>query len=318
VYVVKGIHLRSATNLIVVVVIAQIAYTPVSDAKLKDNFTIIHRESSRYAELSVLQRDDGSRLLLMDGTTQNWVAGEGFDRSLFEYSDVIASHLSQYPSSSRNALVLGLGAGVFPKNLKALGWSVDTVEINPAVPMIARDYFNFDPTLPVYIQDGRSFLEEARANNKRYGLIVLDVANGGGQPAHLFNIEAFQLMHDLLEEDGVLANNQLLTLADGMNEIALHSLATLRQLFPHVRGFDVYPEQSDEWLTNFVIFSSKQPPIDPEHRSHLQETLYERETNGYRVISDDWNPFELWAVKDNEQWHRNIIEWLGVNAVIVI
>lgn len=318
-YVLKGNYLKSASYTIFIVALAQFTFTPNANEGLNKGFEFIHKESSPYGELAVIENiPDGSRLLLLDGTSQNWVGGKHFDRSLFEYTDVMAAHLTQFPTDNKKALVLGLGAGVFPKNLAALGYEVETVEINPNVLRLAKEYFNFSDSQVVHLQDGRAFIEEAREKGKRYGAIILDVAGGGSQPAHIFDLEAFQAMADILEPDGVLISNQLAVLAEPDNELALHSLASLSRIFPHVRGFDCYPGEPDDRLTNFVVISSRIPPISTDFRSAIRETQFQADISNLRPLSDNWNPAELWSVDINMQWHRNLIDWLGYGAVIPI
>lgn len=318
-HVLKGVHLRSASILVFTIALAQLAYDHDRSQGLNKDFRFIHHESSRYGELSVLENvNDHSRVLLLDGTSQNMVGGENYDISLFEYTDVMAGHLTQYPSANKNALVLGLGAGVFSRNLAAAGYKVDSVDIDPAVHRIAEDYFHFDSAMTVHIDDARSFITSAEERKFKYGVVVLDVAVGGSQPAHIFNLEAFQKIRNILTDDGVLVTNQLAILVEGKNQLVLHTLATLQQVFPEVLAYDVYPAEPDNLLTNLVVVSSNKPPLDPDYTTPVRETPYIVDVTGIRPLSDNWNPSELWAIEVNKLWHNNIERWLGAGAIIPI
>ncbi|MBT7371263.1 MAG: fused MFS/spermidine synthase, partial [Gammaproteobacteria bacterium] len=316
-YVLKGMHIRTASNLVILVALAQLVYQPDRSSGVNSDFQIIHQTSSGYGEIAVLQhRKNGSRILLLDGTSQNWLSGENFEVSNFEHTAVIDSQIQQYPTTNKKALVLGLGAGFFTRHLTRLGWSVDSVEIDPVVHRVAKKYFGLAPSIPVYIQDGRTFVEAARQRGQTYGLIIFDIFSGGGQPAHLFTVDALESMAAILSEDGVIITNRLLTLASERNDLALYSLATQKAVFPHVRGFDVYPDEPETQLTNFVVFSSKVAPTSLSYRSRIGEKLYLANTQGIEVISDNWNPSEIWAIDVSRQWHSTIQEWLGEGAVI--
>ncbi len=129
--------------------------------------TIIHRESSAYGELTVLeQKDDKSRILLLDGTTQNWVKGKDLEVSLFEYVDVITAHLDDSPPPLRKVLVVGLGAGALTRQLHSHGYEVETVELDAQIYDVAKKYFKLPPELNVAIADGRAFMHQATSKGK--------------------------------------------------------------------------------------------------------------------------------------------------------
>lgn len=315
----RGLHIRAASNIVFIIALTQIAYDPDRSSGVTGNFSILHQESSRYGELSVLEDiNNQDRVLLLNGTSQNMVGGPNYDISRFEYTDVIAGHLGQYPSSNKNALVLGLGAGVFSKNLTSKGYRVESVDIDPAVYRIAREFFNFDDNLTVHIQDARSFLTDARDKKAEYGLIILDVAGGGTQPAHIFNLEAFQTMRDILSEDGLLVLNQLAIVAPDENDLVLHTLATLSAIYPNVRALNVYPDQPLEEVTNLVTFASNHAPGDPAYRTQISEQPLNADISGIRPITDNWNPSDVWSVEINKRWHLTIGDWLGYGALIPI
>ncbi len=316
-YVFRGIYLRTTTNLVIIVALAQFMSDPSSGEGLREPFQFIYKTSSQYGEVAVVEnKTDGSRILLLDGTTQNWLGGEDFGQSLFEHNVVINGQLDQYDIANRRALVLGLGAGAFTRDLIHRGFEVDSVEIDRKIVEVAQEFFQFPRELPVHVQDGRTYLEEAVSENRKYGVIILDISGGGSQPNHLFNLQAFQAISKLLSDDGVLVTNQLLTLAPSNNQLALHSLAALQKVFPVVRAFDCFPEEPDNHLTNMVVFSSQTAPRNKRFRSRINETMYEADVANVRPLSDDWNPSSRWSIDVNRQWHVNVINWLGPEAVI--
>ncbi len=318
-YALNRIQTRKAGLAALILAVSPHLYDVSASLNSDTGFSVLLRESSRYSELAILDlHGDDSRLLLMDGTSQNWVSGPEWEHSLFEYSDVAYGHIKQYPDTNRNALVLGLGAGTVSRGLRQQGFTVDSVEIDPSVYDLARAHFSFPDDLPVYLMDARVFMSEAKAAKKSYGVIFVDVAGGGTQPAHLFTLEAFELMAELLSDNGVLLINQLVVLDEEPNKMLGHTAATLRKIFPEVRVFNCNPDDGLNSLVNMITVSSHIKPRSIRYRTHVQERIHHIDSEGLRVISDDWNPSELWSVEVNRVWHQNIRDWLGDHALTPI
>jgi spermidine synthase len=133
--------------------------------------------------------------------------------------------------------VIGLGAGTVACHGRK-GQRVDFYEIDPAVVEIAQtpQYFSYLRDCPaeshVILGDGR--LEIARAEDKRYGLLVIDAFSSDALPMHLLTREAFALYRSKLAPHGILLvniSNRHLNLAPVMAAIAEDSgwLAFLRR-----------------------------------------------------------------------------------------
>ncbi|MEK9822586.1 MAG: fused MFS/spermidine synthase [Gammaproteobacteria bacterium] len=314
-HLVKGLYLRSAANAILVVALLQFFYEPDPDRGLNPEFKRIYRASSEYSQVSVLEHvSNQSRVLLLNGTSHNWVDGQDRSQSLFNHVRVLQHHVASHPGSKGDALVLGLGAGILPKHLKATGFNVEVVEIDPLVVSAARKYFEFSGDIPVHVEDARTFINAQVNAGREYSLIIVDVAGGGSQPGHVFNLEAFSTMQRLLAKDGLLISNQLATRGNGNDEYIRSILATLKVSFPHVHAVDVYPEEAADSLTNFLVFASTLSTGDAVNLSAYGEAVYNPETSDMRPIDDNWNPTESWAVSFNELWHNNMAAWLGPGA----
>lgn len=314
-HLVKGLYLRSAANAILVVALLQFFYAPDPNRGLNPEFKRIYRESSEYSQVSVLEHvSNQSRVLLLNGTSHNWVDGQDRSQSLFDHVRVLQHHVASHPGSKGNALVMGLGAGVLPSFLQASGYKVDVVEIDPLVVRAAREFFEFGDNIPVHVEDARTFINSSLNAGRRYSLIIVDVAGGGSQPGHVFNLEAFSTMQRLLTEDGLLISNQLATRGAGNDEYIRSILATLKVIFPEVHAVDVYPDETSDSLTNFLVFASNLSAGHEINLSEHGETIFNPDISDIRPIDDNWNPTEYWAVHFNELWHNNMAAWLGPGA----
>jgi hypothetical protein len=102
-------------------------------------------------------------------------------------------------------LLIGMGGGSLAMELKKMGFSIDAVELDRRVPELAGQYFGFKPDgVNIFIDDGRHFI---RTSEKKYDLVIIDVLNGEIQPHHMFTMESFEEIKQLLEPDGMLIIN---------------------------------------------------------------------------------------------------------------
>jgi spermidine synthase len=259
---------------------------------------------------------DGSRILLLDGASQNWVADRDWSVSLFDYIPILTHHLQRYQAPPGNALVLGLGAGTLVRRLAREGYEVEVAELDPAVAEIARAYLGFpQECCAITFSDARAFLESAALRPKRYDIIVLDVAGGGQHPEHIYNGNTYQLMERLLSPTGVMAANMVVFTSPPYDRAARHSAATVADVFPFAEAVDLHPDAGTRGdLSQLLLFGSRREPRRP-FTCVKGETLYPVDTS-YRPLTDDWNPLPLWSIRANAKWHSNIREWLGDGAFL--
>ena len=174
---------------------------------------VIHKERSLYSTIVVDQQ--GSMLCLQfsarrDQRNQTCMDKRRPREMVFAYTRMMMASLLLNPNPER-ILVLGLGGGTLPLALDEMlpNVRIDTVEIDPAVVRVAREYFGFAPSerVQVFAQDGRVFVKRALQQGERYDLIMLDAFTGEYIPEHLMTEEFLQEVRQLLSEDGVLAAN---------------------------------------------------------------------------------------------------------------
>src|SRR5205823_15017603 len=109
---------------------------------------------------------------------------------------------------------------------------VDVVEINPAVVPLARQFFNFDPSLlHITIGDGRQYVNATR---NRYDAIILDAFLGDSSPSHLMSHEAFAAIRKILNPGGVLVINAFCDFDPGKEFFGRSLDKTLKSVFKSV------------------------------------------------------------------------------------
>jgi spermidine synthase len=127
----------------------------------------IANHDSHYGNLKVVDYSYGEkhhRDMLIDGQTQSGMdVSNGL--SLYEYPYLLQFlPYALYPEG-KSCLMIGLGAGLVPVWYQAQGVKTEVVDIDPAVAEFAKKYFNFNPDIPVHIEDARYFLMNSPQQN---------------------------------------------------------------------------------------------------------------------------------------------------------
>ena len=210
---------------------------------------LVNRESA-YGQIKVLDADD-KRYLLVNGTNQSFALLPDLENgSQYAHSLELAPLLRP---KAKNALVIGLGAGLLSTAWeKVYGLVVDSIEIDPDIVAVAKNYFGYAPRGQVFIEDGRTFVERARG---RYDIIVLDAFADEEPPYHLFSREAFTAIKARLKPGGIFAVNIGSLVHPPGNEPWLAAYKTLRAVFPDVRAF--VGDDIHEGIANIILFASE-------------------------------------------------------------
>lgn len=272
-------------------------------------------EHTPYSEIRVVTKDE-LRLMLIDGMIHTEIDTVSFG-SPSDYVNVLdlAGRMFREPG---RMLLVGLGGGAVARRYARNGWSVDAVEIDPAITRIAREYFGLAPAdARVFHMDGREFLS---SGSDRYDLIVIDVFGSGALPFHLVTREAFALFKRRLAPGGVIAMNAI---AVGWQDDLVRSLsATMNGELSRVIVLPM--AEPPNQLGNVIIVASDREPdlveelpvpfdrFSPEyHRAHAWDNRFTVDPRGVRVITDDRNPSDLWAEHVNLEVRKGLHEYFG-------
>jgi len=193
---------------------------------------LLYRDTA-YHHIVVTQMDR-TRVLRFDSLIQGGVFLDNPARSVFGYDEGFFLAWALRPSIRRVCHV-GLGTGSFPRILSNIHpeASVDSVEIDPVVRDIAKEYFLYreSPRIRTFVEDGRVFLSR---RGEPYDLIVLDAFNATGVPFHLTTREFFQTVRGRLTGEGVLAMNFIGKLMGRDARLFWASYQTIRRQFGQV------------------------------------------------------------------------------------
>jgi spermidine synthase len=223
---------KAATALAVLLLLAVV---PVASYTPRKKGGLIYERVTPYQTLQVWERE-GIRSLESDRVPQAAVQIAG-GRSALPYIHAVSATLLIQPEIRRVAIV-GLGGGAVGKYLlpRVPGLTVDYVDIDPAVPELARRYFGFQtgPRMTVTVADGRRFFQEA--GTRTWDLIYCDAYIGQSVPFHLTTVEFLDDVKRHLAPGGVFALNLANSLSDPFSQAMYR---TVRERFGTVYLFPV-------------------------------------------------------------------------------
>lgn len=176
---------------------------------------LIYSKDSLYHRILVYQSDSvvslrfGRRGPLV---IQSQVDTRDLSRHVQEYSALTFCGLLYQPQPE-TALVVGLGGGVIPRELRHYypDLKIDVAEIDADILPVAKQFFGFRPDekLRVHVSDGRVFIRKQLRLDPvpKYDLIILDAFLGDYIPFHLMTKEFLKETQEILAPDGVVVAN---------------------------------------------------------------------------------------------------------------
>ncbi|MDX8386114.1 MAG: fused MFS/spermidine synthase [Gallionella sp.] len=277
---------------------------------------------SYYGNLKVVDysfQGNQQRELIIDGLVQGGVdMSNGL--SVYEYPYLLQFIPYAMNPDGKSCLVIGLGAGLVPAWYQKQGVDTEVVDIDPEVAVIARDYFGFDPAIPVHIEDARYFLLK---NQKRYDFLILDVFNGDTTPGHLVSIEAMQLAKQRLTPNGIMAVNLVGSLKHN-NMMTASAVRTMEEVFDHVTIFPTFDPAVGEGTGNLEIIAYD-GELRPMQLSRINDlTVHPLAQRGVELgmrrpfvfpehtptilLTDDYNPMDFYDLWLKEAVRKGIID----------
>ncbi|EIW61205.1 uncharacterized protein TRAVEDRAFT_56579 [Trametes versicolor FP-101664 SS1] len=245
----------------------------------------------------------------------------------------------------KNALMIGLGAGIAATSFDRHGLDVTIIEIDQAVYDAAHRFFGVPDPGPdkLFIQDARGWVHNRSAtltesttatapvtdgdlaSPELYDIVVHDCFSGGGVPSHLYTFEFWKDLKNIVRPDGVVVVNFAGILTSDSGKAVIN---TLQVSFPRCRAFYDSLEQSHNMTSeflNWVFFCTLSPqplefrrPVDADFlgsylRRHVFLQLPEREADLSEVIdSIPVDGREKYLLKDGA---NPLGEWQAKEAI---
>jgi len=217
---------------------------------------IVFEATSPYHHVRVVDQND-LRTLCFDDATESCMSLKDPSKGHFEYTEYF--HMPWlWNARITNVLMIGLGGGSAQRSFSKYhpGLLIETVEIDPVVVQVAREYFKFEEsnTQKVRIEDGRVWLRRSTAQRD---LIILDAyvkgRYGSSIPQHLVTKEFFEQVRDHLNTNGVVAYNVIGTMNGWRADLVGAIYHTLQTVFPQVYVFGAKSS------LNLVLVATRSP-----------------------------------------------------------
>lgn len=170
--------------------------------------TVLYQKASPYSTIIVTE-ENGLRTLRFDdgGARQSVVKLGDPDHLELPYAKVAFTGLALC-DDPRRIMIVGLGGGTLPMFLRKHypQATIDAVDIDPDVVMVAKRFFGFreDVRMRAFVGDGREFVERFR---QPYDLIFLDAFSSDSVPPHLTTQEFLRAVRRAVKPSGVVIGN---------------------------------------------------------------------------------------------------------------
>jgi spermidine synthase len=265
--------------------------------------TILYEKSSFYGVIEVLEHK-GLRCLSVENQAQACVMiKDGRQASLYE--KLTDSLLRQSAPRQGEALWVGLGSGVAMRDLLDHFNSIDIVEIDPSIGVVAKEFFGYDdkdPRLHIYFEDGRNYIRKAA---KKYDAIVIDAFLGTNLIPHLLTKESFEQMKGILSSDGVLIVNISGRPFGKGEELPKSVFKTMDAVFSYLGVVSTQNIAADpEAFDNILFLASKDRKTLSVLRTSVVEYNSANTSEGI-VLADSYNPLEIIGLPIYEEMQQN-------------
>ena len=168
---------------------------------------VIYQKQSEFHNIKVVQNEIGRFLHYKDTYQAGFIETDVYKGNLPYINYFTIPYLIN--PDIENILLIGFGTGKIVNDWEKLFEnikSIDTVDIEENIFCIAEQFFNFNKSQKVnyILQDGIVYL---RANEKKYDLIVADVASDDGIDDRFLSDEYFELIKKSLSPNGIFVSN---------------------------------------------------------------------------------------------------------------
>lgn len=300
-------------------------YLQMVGGKPNFEFEIKAEYTSVFGNIKIIeltQRTVGAEPLvafLQDGLVQNRALGDGSSISLYTY--FLESIPFAFRTNPKSALVLGLGAGIVPRNLQADGLDVTVVEINRDALRAARDYFRFDSDLvDVRIEDARTYVRHC---GRVYDVAIVDLFHGDNTPDYLMTREFFSDLAKCMNQDSVLVINAFFDSQDERPNQRVR--ATIASVFPSL--FEFRSPDGAAYLAATKVDIGAPDPLRPTQLpAFLRQNFNVAAGNVHRIdaaaiqgvppITDDHNVFKVLFSSADRRLRRNLADGLPLQFLV--
>ena len=247
-----------------------------------ENTTVLHRETSDYQNIQVLQHPYFGKMLVLDDVIQLT------ERDEFFYHEMLVHPVLHAHPDPKHVLIIGGGdGGSLREALRHKGVeSVTLAEIDPRVVAVSRDHFPTlrsgfeDPRAEVIFTDG---IRHVEAPSRLYDAIIVDSTDPVGPAENLFAGDFYKAAEAALTSNGLFVTQS--------ESLMFHS-AFVSEVHNRLKAAfsiaDCYTQPLATYAGNWWTFSvgSKQPnPRSPQRKPRINARYYSADIHRKAFLS---------------------------------
>jgi hypothetical protein len=217
-------------------------------------------------------------------------------QSLSNYIHVLES-LIPFTDLPKDALVLGLGAGLSSNLLVQKNYRTSGIEFDERIIDAAKNYFYLDKRVETTCADARYFLNKCQ---KKYDLILVDVFKAEEQPSHVLTKESLEHLKNNLNDSARLYINWHGYLH---SDIGLGTRILYQTLLSSGFQVKICSDSQNEAARNLIFVAA----LHPLKKLPLQ--LHEVIENTLLVNTDDLPLMEKYNALANKTWRLNYLRY---------
>jgi spermidine synthase len=255
---------------------------------------------------------------LQDGLVQNRALDDGTSVSLYTY--FLESIPYAFHTEPESVLVLGLGAGIVPRNLQVDGLDVTVVEINRDALRAAQAFFGFDAdAVDVRIEDARTFVRHC---GRTFDVAIVDLFHGDNTPDYLMTREFFADLSECMDDQSVLVINAFFDSEDETPNQRVR--ATIHSVFPSL--FEYRSPDGAAYLAATKVDIGAPDALKPVKLPAFLRQGFAAAANVRRIdsasiqdavpISDAHNVFKVIFSTADRRLRRNLADGLPVQFLV--
>lgn len=294
--------------------------------------SLLYEGESIYNYLQVKDSEDDVILStnVLFGVQSIMKKNQGLTGMYYDYA-MAAPFMSKAMEEGKTAdiLILGMGTGTYATQCQRYlpFVNIEGVEIDEKITELAGDYFELDEAIPVTTYDGRAYLNAIEGT---YDVIMVDAYQDITIPFQMSSVEFFTMVHDHLNDGGVMVVNMNMR-GSGEGNINEYLSDTIASVFGNVYTVDV------QGATNRELFASDNPDMrtllkqnlsftEDEALSAMMERVEENLVpydGGSYIMTDDKAPVELLGmqvidalIQEELGYYKEIFKKEGIKGLL--
>lgn len=222
---------------------------------------VLFQKTSDFHNISVVENKFGRFIKYLDTYQAGYINAKNYKGNLPYINYFLIPYLMN--KNIKNILLIGFGSGIIVKQYEQIFEklkNIDIVDIEENIFPIAEKYFDFkiNNKFNFYLQDAIVYL---KSTNKKYDLIVVDVAGNEGIDERFIEKEYLNLIKLKLTKTGIFVSNlpSSIDIFNKKNKFTADLIAKYKSIFNHL---DIYNGATSNKIYYKTFFDIDETVLD--------------------------------------------------------